>query len=248
MNSVQEALTNELALLSSIGRAGLNALYPDEFELYVCALELTDMMGTTLKYFIFPVMPSNLEENQPEITNIKKTAAGVTILKTSTFIPVDISLSGTFGRKFRILLGANYVDFIQAFQTQSGTLSANSIVNGVQQVFDPRVKTGYGCLKVLEEIITDAKTVDQSGGRRLIFYNPAFGTSYVVQPTNFKISMSQDTNMMHQYSLSMKGVAPLSAIQSAQQRQQESNQLNTTAYVQTQTNNLLTGLQNALAK
>lgn len=246
--SIQEAITNQLALLSTIGKAGLNALYPDEFELYVCALELTDMEGTTLKYFIFPVMPSNLEENQPEIVNIKKTAAGVTILKTPTFVPVDISLSGTFGRKFKVLLGTNYVDFIQSFQTSQGTLSANSIVSGVAQVFDDRVKTGYGCLKILEEIISDAKTVDSSGGRRLIFYNPAFGTSYVVQPMNFKISMSQDTNMMHQYSLSMKGVAPLSAIQSAQQRQQETNQLNTTAYVQTQTNNLLNDLQNVLAK
>lgn len=246
--SVQNAINNQLALLTTIGQAGLNALYPNEFELYVCALELTDPAGTTLKYFIFPVMPSNLDENQPEITNIKKTAAGVTILKTPTFIPVDISLSGTFGRKFKVLLGTNYVDFIQSFQTSQGTLSANSIASGVGQVFDERVKTGYGCLKILEEIVNEAKVVDQNGGRRLIFYNPAFGTSYVVQPMNFKISMSQDTNMMHQYSLQMKGVAPLSAIQSAQQRQSEANQLNTTAYVQTQTNNVVNALNTLLSK
>lgn len=235
-------------LLSTIGRSALNAQYPDEVELYVVALELVDDTGKTLKYFIFPVMPSNLEENQPSLTNIKKTAAGVTVLSTPTFVPVDISVSGTFGRRFRALIGNNFEEIIQAFNVQSTQLTADTGSNPPNSQFDVQVKTGYGCLKILESILKEADVVDANGKRRLIFYNPAFGTSYVVKPGSFKIAMSQETNMMHQYSFSLRGVAPLSAIQSAQQRQEEAQQLNTNAFVQMQTNAVINDLQTILAK
>lgn len=246
--SIENAVRNRAVLLEQIGQSALNARYPKEFELYVCALELVDEQGKTLRYFIFPVMPSNLEENQPKLTNIKKTAAGVTILSTTTFVPVDVNISGNFGRKFKVLLGTDYVEFLQSFSTQNGSVTADSLANGIVELFDSRVKTGYGCLKILEDIVNEADVVDENGARRLIFYNLAFGNSYVVKPMSFKIMMAQETNMIHGYSLALKGIAPLDALKSAQDLQDEAKQLNTTAFVQQKTDQIVNILTSVLAK
>lgn len=247
--SVEQAALNQATLLSTIGKAALNARYPNEFELYVCALELVDQTGKTMQYFIFPVNPSSMDESQPKLTNIKKTLAGVTVLSSPTFVPIDITLTGTFGRKFKVLLGSNFVDVVQSFTTSpSAVTTDNSDSQSASSVFDARVKTGYGCLKILQEIIDGADVIDENGPRRLIFYNPAFGSSYVVKPTSFKIAMSQESNMVHNYYLSLKAIAPLNALQSAQQLQDEAATLNTTAYVQTQANAVLNDLATILAK
>lgn len=240
--SAQSALKNQIILLESIGKPALNALYPDEFELYVCALELVDQTGKTLRYFIFPVNPSSIDENQPQINNIKKTLAGVTTLSTPTFVPVDITLTGNFGRKFKVLLGTDYVDFLNSFKTDIGQTTASSLASGLGTVFDQRTKTGYGCLKILEDLIKEASVVDSFGPRRLIFYNPAFGTSYLIRPQSFKIQMSQESNMIHNYYLTMKGVAPLDSLLSQKQLQSEAVRLNTTNYVQSETNRVVQGL------
>lgn len=246
--SVQQAVLNQATLLSTIGKAALNARYPNEFELYVCALELVDQAGKTMKYFIFPVNPSSMDEAQPKLTNIKKTAAGVTVLSSPTFVPIDITLTGTFGRKFKVLLGNDFVDIVQSFTTSPSAVSVDSDDNGQTDVFDARVKTGYGCLKILQEIVDGADVIDENGPRRLIFYNPAFGSSYVVKPMSFKIAMSQESNMVHNYFLSLKAIAPLDALQSAQQLQEEAATLNTTAFVQMQANAVLNDLATILAK
>ena len=235
-------------LLANGGAAFLNAKYPDEFELYVCALELTDTAGKTLKYFIFPVNPSNLDETQPQITSIKKTLAGVTVLSTTTFVPTDISISGTFGRKFKILLGEDFTDFVNSFTSDNGNVTVDSFLAGTGDLFDKKTKTGYGCLKILESIVKEASVVDDIGPRRLIFYNPAFGTSYIVKPINFKISMGQENNMLHAYSLQLKGVADVTSLLNQQQLLLEAARLNATAYSQDQVNQTLQNLSSLLSQ
>lgn len=223
------------SLLGGIGRSILNAKFPNEFELYMCALELIDQDGLTLRYFIFPVMPSSIEETQPQITNIKKTLAGVTVLSNPTFVPGDISLSGSFGRKFRALLGNTYLDLTSSFK-----------VNANKAVFDARLKTGYGCCKVLEEIISESKVVDEKGIRRLIFYNPALGNSYLVKPMSLKFSMSQESNMIWNYSLPLKTIAPLESFKSASEMKQSREQLTTTGYIQKQIERVTSDLTSIL--
>ncbi|WP_291911010.1 hypothetical protein [Chitinophaga sp. CB10] len=216
--SIENAVRYRAVLYERIGKSALNVMYPNEFEYYVCALELVNANNKSLRYFIFPVMPSNLEEVQPKSTSVRKTLGGTVALSSNTFNPVDITLSGNFGRKFKVLLGSNFEDFVSAFKTPRGSSLVDKTQNAVRQIFDNRVKTGYGCLKVMEEIITEADRIDRDGPRFLIFYNLAFGTSYYVKPTSFKISMSQDYNMIHSYNLSMKGIAPLSAIENPASR------------------------------
>jgi hypothetical protein len=190
--SLLSAIQARNDLLYQYGKNALNVKYPKEFELYIIALELTDENFNTLKYFVFPVNPSSLEESKPQITNVKKANGGVTVLKTPTFVPTDITLSGNFGRGFKVLLGSTYEDFIHSFQetrhftygNDSVTLTnKNSIKKGLEELFDERIKTGYGCIKILEEIIEESKMIGKNGQvRKLIFHNPALGNSYLVAP------------------------------------------------------------------
>ncbi|SHL14861.1 hypothetical protein SAMN05444266_102213 [Chitinophaga jiangningensis] len=207
--SIQDAVQRRDALLQQSGKEGLNVMYPKEFEQYICALELVDTAGNTLRYFIFPVMPSNMDESQPKPTSFKRTLGGIVTMSSTTFSPVDITLSGNFGRKFRVMLGGDYTDMVSAVRKSDTSSNTKTDKDASRQVFDDRVKTGYGCLKVMEELITEADRVDEAGPRFLIFYNLAFGNSYYVKPVSFKISMSEDNNMLHQYALALKAIAPL---------------------------------------
>lgn len=244
--SIENAVRNKAVLLEQVGKSTLNTKYPKEFELYLCALELINEDGKTLRYFVFPVMPSNLEETQGHITNIKKTLAGVTVLSTPTFVPIDISISGNFGRKFRILLGADYVDFISSFKTEDGKVTQDSVAKGIGQTFDERIKTGFGCCKILEDIVNESNKVDENGIRSLIFYNPAFGNSYLVKPMNLKFSQSQETNMIWSYSLQLKAIASLESLQTSAEIEDEAKRLNTTGYVQKQVDRVVSGLTSIL--
>lgn len=244
--SIENAVRNKAVLLEQIGRSALNIKYPNEFELYMCALELVNQRGKTLRYFVFPVMPSNLDETQPQITNIKKTLAGITVLSTSTFIPRDITLSGNFGRKFRVLLGGDYIEFISSFKTEDDKVTKESVLRGIEQTFDERVKTGFGCCKILEEIIEESNVVDEDGIRQLIFYNPSLGNNYLVKGTSLKFSQSQETNMIWSYSLALKAISSLNSIKTSSEIEEQGKRLNTTGYVQEQVDRVINGLTSIL--
>lgn len=245
--TLQGAAQEQLNLLSTLGKSGLNLLHPNEFELYLCALELTDQNGNTLKYFVFPVMPSGIDENLPQLTNIKKTMAGVTVLSSPTFNPTDISLAGNFGRKFKVLLGTDATELISSFTTADGSLTKQSVLGGAANFFDNRIKTGYGCIKILQDIIEQSQQVDSKGIRRLIFYNLALGNSYLVKAINLRFSQSQESNMIWNYNLQLKSIAPLSAIMTSQQIKQQQFRLVTTGFAQKAADVLLNSLSSILS-
>lgn len=238
--SIENAIRNRSVLLERLGKAVLNVRYPKDFEMYVIALELVDGDSNTLKYFIFPVNPSSIDELETKLTNIKKTAGGVVSLGTTTFNPVDINLSGNFGRKFKILLGSTFTDFISSFKTAAGGLTLGSLAKGLVKTFDDRVKTGYGCLKVLQEMCDEADLIDDKGPRRLIFHNLAFGTSYVVKTISFRTNMGQDTNMIHSYYLQLRALASLDDLQVSGTSDRKTAL--TTNYIQGQTDRLVNAL------
>jgi hypothetical protein len=250
--SLTSAIATRNALLTEAGKAALNMKYPKEFELYVIALELTDEQFNTLKYFIFPVNPSSLEEIKPKLTNVKKTLGGVTALKTPTFVPTDITLTGSFGRNFKVLLGTGYEDLIHSFQDEyisrtgqsTFTTSQGSVKQGAKQFFDDRVKTGYGCFKILEEIVDESVKV----GKNLILHNPVFGNSYLVTAGSLRISMTEQTNMIINYSLPLKTIAPLESLYTKKQLESISKQLSVTNYFQKRTNALIKNISKIAAK
>lgn len=247
--SVENVVRKRALMLERIGKSALNVKFPDEFELYVMALELVDSTGKTLRYFIFPVMPSSFEQSDTQIHNIKKTLSGVSVLSTPGFIPGDITLSGNFGRKFRVLLGSDYKDLANSFKDTSGKVTAKSSGKGAQEFFDDRVKTGYGCCKVLEDIVYDANALDADGGvRTLIFHNLALNNSYLVKAMSLRFSQSQDTNMIWNYSLVLKSIAGIEALFTKQQLEQQRQKLVVSGYIQDRLNNVMNALTSSIAK
>lgn len=202
MPSPFAASIRQKELLELVGRSGLNSLYPDDFEIYIIAFELVDSLGNTLEYFSLPIMPSNISITEPEITNIKKVNKGVVSLKTDSFIPKDITLSGNFGRNLKILIRDKVVDF------KSFAGSLNLLSNEFQ---GPTIKTGYGTTKVFQSILDGSKILDQrSKPTRLYFYNFAFNDNYVVEVVDKTFTQSRDSsNLIWNYNVSLKAVAPM---------------------------------------
>lgn len=211
------------ALIRDIGKAGANALFPNDFEYYVVTLELVDSNDRTIEFLSFPVSPEVLTYDNVPVTTIKKTLGGVNSTSSSTFNPRQISLQGTFGRKFRLLIGSpNKNNILSPYSTQQGFWG--SIERGVTSiknaVFDPKIKRGYGVTKLLEAIVEKSKGLDDKNEpMRLFFYNPALGHSFLVKPGPFQLSQNRDSsNMMWRYSLQLTAIAPLNRIESRNAR------------------------------
>ena len=246
---LQQAAEKRLGFLGTIGKGGLNALYPNEFEYYLVALELVDANFKTIQYFIFPIMPTGLNEVIPQITNIKKTTGGYSVVSSSQFISTNISLSGNFGRNFKVLLGKTYQDLVQSFVVQNGllsTISTQSIINGVENFFDNNIKTGYGCIKILQSIIDKAKVVDAQGPRYLLFYNLALGNNYIVKAGDLTFSMSMESNMIWNYSLPLRSIGLIDNYLTSNQKKSNS-QLIVDDYIQTQSNKVINNLNGSLS-
>ena len=206
------------SLIASLGRAALHSLFPNDFEYYICSLELVNSAGKTVDFFAFPVMPKQMTQQENKIVNIRKTAGGITTLNTTTFEPIDIILNGNFGRRLRILIGGKEEDFAGIrFSTKSGSYTRQSIAGGLTQiknaVFNSRIKTGYGCIKILQSIFQKANAVDDTGNPfKLYFYNPALGDNFLVKPINLQLSQNEQENMIWNYNLQLKAIAPLDGV------------------------------------
>jgi hypothetical protein len=244
--TLQQAALTQVAKLGEVGKAALNLQYPNEFELYVIALELTDQNFNTLKYFVFPIMPNGLDENIEQLVSVKKTMAGVSVLSSPTFNPTTISLNGSFGRSFKIVLGSDAQELLHSFTTSTGAVTGKSILAGAANFFDNRIKTGYGCIKILQDIIEQSQQVDEKGIRHLILYNPALGNNYLVKAVNLRFNQSLDSNMIWNYNLQLKSIAPLEAIKTKQELDDARFRLNSTSYAQKQSQRLVNGLSRVL--
>ncbi len=218
MASVQSVEQEFVSQQKRIGRAALSALFPKDIESYFLALELIDgTTGDTVDYFAWPVLPDEIKETHQEITTVRKTIGGVYVLKNSTFTPRSISLSGTFGRRFKILINSNQLTFAGfSLSRQNGVFSItppNILGQDVPQ-FSSFAKNGYGCIKVLESMKEKSKQLNLSGKPyALYFYNPILGNNYQVEINTFMHMQDKDQhNMVPAYSLQMTAVAPLDSV------------------------------------
>lgn len=199
------------------GNANLHALYPEEFEYYAIALELLDSKGNTEMYLAFPVMPNSVNENLVNINNIQKTIGGIIINNTPAFMPFDINISGTFGRKFKF--ASNLTDNVEnadsfgtGYYMDSDLSSAGNeeVSEPKTDVFSQTVKTGYGLTKILKKIYNATSKLDTfNKTRTLILYNLSLNSNYVVEPRSLNLSQSNENNMMWNYNMTVKAVAPV---------------------------------------
>lgn len=213
------------------GRASLNAMFPNDFEYYLVALEIVDSVGDTFMYLVFPIMPDEYTESTSRPVSIKKTMAGVTTVDSDTFVPCDITMSGTFGRRLKLLIGNFSVFNLSSSNFSIGSISndgsmmlsniinvgmnglSSGLWNLIKPILSDNVKTGYGTLKILETMINMDGALDSYGKPfRLYFYNPAIGNNYLVKIMSFTKKQSIQRNTIWEYTVVMKGVAPLEYI------------------------------------
>lgn len=206
-NTVNSVVENARSAVVTVGKAALHALAPDNFEYYMCSLELLDSQGNTKGFMTFAVMPNNIMETKAQIASITKTNKGIVSLFNSTFVPRDISIQGTFGRKFRLLLGMKEVENVSVIPFFGGNLGFDFLGG------DVLIKTGYGLTKMLKSMVDSSFKLDDEGNPCiLIFNNYALNTHYIVEVLQSSFSQSVENNMLWYYSLEMKAVAPADAV------------------------------------
>ena len=211
-NTVNGLVTNVISMADTLGKAALHAIAPDNFEYYSCSLELLDGSKSSNGFMTFAVMPNNMMETKTQIATITKTNSGIVTNFNSTFIPRDISIQGTFGRKLRIILGNKEPAGDEKKDTWYNTLGGGNLGFNIMDG-EAMVKTGYGLTKFLKKMIDKAYTLDENGMPYvLIWTNYAFNTSYVVEILQSSFSQSLDNNMLWYYNLEMKAIAPSSSI------------------------------------
>jgi hypothetical protein len=178
-----------------IGRGALHAIAPNDFEYYACTFELINSQGVIEDIFHFPVMPSGISVGRQSLVSIKKTGQAYLSQFNDAYVGRSISINGTFGRKFRLLItkgiGGNIND--------SGKFYQN---------FDLNVKTGYGALKLMEKIIEQSQTLDEYGQPKLlILYNSTLNHNNVIEVISFNMQQSLENNMMWNYTMEIKSLA-----------------------------------------
>lgn len=187
----------------------MSAIYPIDFEAYQISFELCDSKGKTLDYFSFPVMPSELSVKESIPVKVENTFGGVNSISSNIFVPKDINLSGNFGRQFKMLIRNKLVVPFAHKVTQERDYGVGGQQRKELEVSN-MLKSGYGCVKVLQSIINRAVEVDKYGEcNKLYFYNMAYGESYVVKPIDFRGYQNINNNGIWSYDLSLKAVYPL---------------------------------------
>jgi hypothetical protein len=136
-------------------------------------------------------------------------------------------------------LGEDYIDFIDSWKENS-QFNKKGVINGANELFDEKIKTGYGCCKILEETVKMASQVNSEGKPYvLILHNPSIGNSYIVKPVSLKFTQSQEKNMIWDYSLQLKAVAPLSHWSVGEDLKNVRKRLNLTNITQKGVNSIL---------
>jgi len=233
--------------LDVLGKVGLNGLYPNDFELYVFALELVNSKGDTEEYFIFPINPTSFNESRSANTSIVKTMGGVVTIDSDTFDPVDIIMSGSFGRKLKFLIGEELIDFgALSYSTKSGVFE-NVKDTFKKGVFNSKIKSGYGCTKLLEAISQKSTGLDQyNKPYSLYLYNLALGNSYLIKITNLTFKQDMNSNGVWNYAMQIKGLGTMDSIEGNRSQKSLSASLATTKVISDATNTALSKVKNLL--
>lgn len=209
MSQTVDTFINEVkGTLGTAGRAAVHAMYPNNYEYYLCTLELIDKDKNLEGLLSFLVMPNSITETKTPLMNVQKTNSAVVTTYNNSFTPRDISIQGTFGRKIRLLLGQKEVFGRNENNNLSGlNFGLNKI--GIDPIL---IKTGYGMIKMLEKMIDKSHSKDDDKEHFLVFTNYSLNHSYVVECLQFSESQSIDNNMIWYYSMELKAVANANTI------------------------------------
>lgn len=208
-------------MVSAIGKSALATLHPNDFEVYLMALELIDSDGNTVDSLSFPVMPNHIQKNHVSRINVKKSANGLVVLTSNSDAPSDITIRGDFGRSFKLMLQPNS-ESVEGFAFRGIQFNKPS--------FDVSVKTGYGAFKILQSLIERVTELDDRGyPHRLILYNMALGEIYICVPSPNAVMFHQiqDRNMIWQYAITFTILGNLYDVKTAEKRNASTELLKT---------------------
>lgn len=209
--AANSGITNAISIVEKMGESALHMLAPDNFECYQCSLELLDCDKKQIGFISFVVMPNNLSETWHPIQTQTKTKAGLITNFNDSFAPLDITLQGTFGRRFRLVTGL--VDPSPKKWNGWGNFF-NGNMGRAMFGFETAYKSGYGLTKVLKFILEKSATLDSQGRPYILLYNNyAFNTSYVVDVVSSSFNQSIENNRIWFYEIALKAVAPGDSIQ-----------------------------------
>jgi hypothetical protein len=216
---VGQLLNKTFDLSTKFGANYLNRKFPNEFEYYFISLELVDSNKDSISYFAFPITPQGMTKNIKTLSSVTKTQNGINVEKTSTFEPVEIKISGNFGRSFLFMVGKDKI------YTPALSFKKEREKEREPAEFSSTFKNGFGALKELEKFINKSKTSDKDGKPHVVLlYNPVFGDNLIVEITNFSVSTNaQNSNRMFEYSIDLLGIAPISAYQSNTENERKKN-------------------------
>lgn len=232
MAVVDDVLARVNDLTVNVGTATLSAMFPAEFQYNIISIELTDSDGNTLDFFSFPINPASLAYQEPEVTNVKKTFGGVTAITNNTFVPKSLAINGTFGRNYKFLtsrldsgdiaswasFGASVVNLFSTPKTSNYRYN-----NGLaQREFSKTVKSGYGCIKLLQYFIDAAGDLDKNGRPNMLFFhNNAFGESWLVKPLRKTFTIVESRNI-YDYNIQFAVVAPARLVSQSPEKNEKS--------------------------
>lgn len=209
--AANSGISSALSIVESVGESALHMLAPDNYEYYQCSLELLDVDKNQIGFISFVVMPNNISESRAPIQSQTKTNSGIVTTFNDSFAPVNITLQGSFGRRFRIVTGI--VDPSPKRWNGWGNFF-NGNFGKAAFGFETAYKSGYGLTKVLKFILEKANELDSQGRPYILLYNNyAFNTSYVVDVVNSSFNQGIENNRMWYYEISLKAIAPASAVQ-----------------------------------
>lgn len=200
MSGLEKAQKKAQAVIGTIGRAGLHAMAPNDFEYYAISFELLKSNGNVEQIFHLPVMPNGISIDGQSIVNIMKTGTATAVQFSDAFVPKNITINGTFGRKFRLLISNNSSEETKGLKQNLSNI-------------DLKVKTGYGSMKVMESVLDKLYILDEFNlPRFLILHNYTFNQSLVVEVLSKSFTQSVENNMIWNYSIQLKGIADASKL------------------------------------
>jgi hypothetical protein len=220
------AIPQEIVKITKdVGKAGLHAMFPNEFEYYALTLELTNSSGDMIEYLTFPVNPESMSYDSQSLVNIKKTMSGISALDNETFNTRSIQITGTFGRKFKLLIN-NEIHKVGSLSGGEDTIvgQVKNVKDGSMKikdaVFDPKLKTGYGTIKILESMIEGSRQYDvKNRSNRLFLYNPALGHNWLVKCNSLHFEQDRtSSNMLWKYNLQFTVIAPMNEVKNENER------------------------------
>lgn len=220
----------------------MSSLYPKEFECYMISFELCNYAGETIDFFSFPVLPTEINIQEQFPVNIKNTFGGVSVLSTDIYNPKTITISGNFGRNFK-LLNRGDLKFFKAIEWERRYNEQSD--QYTYKELSTTVKTGFGCLKVLESILNRSYAVDYDYGmsNKLYFYNLAYGESYLVKAISWTPSQDLSSNAIWKYNLVLQTICP---IYLDKQGSKKVKKVYLSNRVQTKMNTLFTGVESTI--